>query len=180
MNRVKHFIFLALLALPLTACLPENAAPAPTQRDIQTQAAQRAANAVTFTDNAEIDNIRRRIELTANPGLLGFVVLFNESGVPIMQEAVHGKITSSSARLTPPDRTNQISTGGNNGGQHSVVRQAANDTGTWGSSSPYIYYFTQDGQYRQWSGHYLYSTTPIRLRIEPMVVNVVTTPTPTR
>lgn len=171
MNTFTRLFALGGIAMLLAACEPQ-AASQPTQRDRQSQAAARAADSITFTDNAEIANIQRRIELTANPGLLGYIVLFNESGVPIMYETVRGKVTSSGARLTPPDRTQQISTGGNNGGQHSVVRQAPNDVGTWGSSTPYIFYFTQAGEYRQWTGHYLYSTQPIRLRIEPLVVNI--------
>jgi hypothetical protein len=53
-----------------------------------------------------------------------------------------------------------------------VVRQAPSDEGTYGSSNPYIFYWNIDGVYRQWSGHYLYSTQPMRLTIQPLVVNI--------
>jgi len=167
----KNFVILPVAALLLAGCLPEQR---PTQQVKNTQAelAQRAANSIQFTDNAEIDNIKNRVELTSMPGLLGYVILFNESGQPIMYEGVRGKITSGSKRLTPPDLAQQIGTGGQNGGQHSVVRQAPSDEGTYGSSNPYIFYWNIDGVYRQWSGHYLYSTQPMRLTIQPLVVNI--------
>jgi hypothetical protein len=168
MKKLIVLLLAAPLMFALSACVPE--APAPTARDRQAQAAQQAANSISFTDNAEIDNVRRRLELTANPNLLGFIVLFNEAGAPIMYEGVRGKVTSGSKRLTQPDRVTGHSTG--NGTQY-VTRQAPSDEGTYGSSNPYIYYWNTNGEYRQWSGAYFYSTQPIRLRVEPVIVSVV-------
>lgn len=37
-------------------------------------------------------------------------------------------------------------------------------------NSPYIYFWTDSGQYVQWSGHYLYSNKQFNTRIEPLVV----------
>ena len=171
MNKILSTVVLIGAASVLSGCLEESK-PQPQVKNTQAELAQRAANSIQFTDNAEIDNVKARVELTSKPGLLGYVVLFNESGQPIMYEGVRGKITSGSKRLTSPDRTQQIGTGGSNGGQHSVVRQAPSDEGTYGSSNPYIFYWNTDGVYRQWSGHYLYSTQPMRLTIQPLVVNI--------
>lgn len=171
MNKILSAVVLVGAGAVLSGCLEESK-PQPQVKNTQAELAQRAANSIQFTDNAEIDNIKARVELTSKPGLLGYVVLFNESGQPIMYEGVRGKITSGSKRLTSPDRTQQIGTGGQNGGQHSVVRQAPSDEGTYGSSNPYIFYWNTDGVYRQWSGHYLYSTQPMRLTIQPLVVNI--------
>jgi len=123
---------------------------------------------IAFDDNAEIDNIKNRLKLTADPGKVGFILLLNQAGQPIMYEAVKGKVTSGGKRLTPPDRAG--SQWGS--GQNNVVRAAASDEGTWGSSSPYIFYWNADGVYRQWDGGYLYSDQPIRLRVEPLVVSL--------
>lgn len=171
MNKIILSAAIVSTGLFLTGCIEDKPAQ-PQVKNTQAELAQRAANSIQFTDNAEIDNIKNRVELTSKPGLLGYVVLFNESGQPIMYEGVRGKITSGSKRLTPPDRAQQVSTGGQNGGQHSVVRQAPSDEGTYGSSNPYIFYWNTDGVYRQWSGHYLYSTQPMRLTIQPLVVNI--------
>ena len=153
-------------------CEPSAPPPPPQNKMTQAALAQQAAESIQFNDNAEINNIKRRIELTSKPGQIGYIVLLNAAGQPILYESVVGKVTSGTKRLTPPDRTQQISTYGQNGGQHSVVRQAPSDEGTFGSSSEYIFYWNADGTYRQWSGSYLYSDQPIRLRVEPLVINI--------
>jgi hypothetical protein len=125
----------------------------PTNKQVQTNKAAEAAKSINFEDNAEIDNIKHRLQLTADPGKLGFIVLLNQAGQPILYEGVKGKVTSGGKRLTPPGRA------------------AASDEGTWGSSGEYIYYWNTDGVYRQWGqGSYLYSDQPIRLRIQPLIV----------
>lgn len=161
----------AVMALPLAlaACLPEQASPP--AKNTQAQRAAEAANSIQFTDNAEIDNIKRRIEITSKPGQMGYILLMNEAGQPILYESVVGKVTSGGKRLTSPDRLATAGTG--NGGTNMAVRQAASDEGTWGHSGEYIFYWNTDGTYRQWNGKYFYSTQPIRLRIEPLVINVV-------
>ena len=134
-------------------------------KSAQKQAAANAAASIRFTDNAEIENIKRRLELTSQPGLLGYILLMNEAGQPVAYLGVRGKVTSGSKRLTPPDRYTPQ-------GANGFIRQEASDEGTWGSSDPYIYFWTTDGQYVQWSGKYLYSDQPIRLRVEPLVVSI--------
>ena len=129
----------------------------------QSQKAAAAANSIQFTENAEIDNIKRRLELTANPGLLGYIVLLNETGQPVMYTGVRGKITSGSKRLTEPDRYSSLGTNG-------FMRAAPSDEGTYGSSSEYIFFWTTADQYIQWNGKYLYSDKPFRLTTEPIVV----------
>lgn len=157
------YVIASIIALSLTACNFEQSS----NKNGQAEKARQAANSITFKENAEIDNIKKRLELTADPGKLGYIVLFNEAGQPIMYEGVKGKVTSGGKRLTEPDRADAWGHGTNN-----VVRAAPSDEGTWGSSSPYIFYWNTNGVYRQWSGHYLYSDQPIRLRVEPIVVNI--------
>lgn len=134
----------------ILACGPP---PIP-ERQMQSMKAAQAADNLTFTENAEIENIQARLKLTSAPGALGYVLLINESGQPITYVAVKGKITSSGKRLTDPDT-------------------GPSDEGTWGSSDPYIYFWSTSGQYYQWNGKYLYSDKPFRLRIEPLVVDIV-------
>jgi hypothetical protein len=152
-----------LLCLALAGCddLPQS------NKNVQAEKAAAAAQSIKFEENAEIDNIKRRLELTADPGKFGFILLLNQAGQPILYEGVKGKVTSGGKRLTPPDRASS----GWGAGGNTVTRAAASDEGTWGSSSPYIFYWNTDGVYRQWDGGYLYSDQPIRLRIEPLVVS---------
>lgn len=161
-------ITLGLAGFMLAGC-PESTPAQPSQKQIQMQKAKEAANSVVMTENAEIDNIKRRIELTSNPGAMGFVLLMNEAGQPIMYTGVKGKITSGGKRLTPQVQEWRIDRGEWSG---TALGPSPTDEGTWGSSSEYIYFWTVNGQYMQWNGKYLYSDKPFRLTVEPLVVDV--------
>lgn len=151
-------------ALLLSAC---GEPTPPSAKNIQAQKAAEAANSIQFSENAEIDNIKARLELTSNPGAIGFVLLLNEMGKPVMYTSVKGKITSGGKRLTPPQEIKCLGTAG--GGCSDQMVDAASDEGTYGSSNPYIFFWTADGQYIQWSGKYLYSDKPFRIE-DPTIV----------
>jgi hypothetical protein len=171
---MKKFAFAVMMPLGfflLTGCNENKPAPTPIKNE-QAQRAAVAANSITFRENSEIDNIRRRLELTSNPQQLGYIILLNEMGQPIIYESVRGKVTSGGKRLTPPDRVLRHDTGP---AFAFTVNQAPSDEGTFGSSGEYIFYWTMNGEYRQWNGKYIYSDQPMRLRVEPLVVNVETT-----
>ena len=156
-----RYLIAIICTLLLAGCQEDKKAA----KNVQAEKAKAAANSIAFTENAEIDNIKMRLELTANPGLLGFVVLLNETGQPVMYSGVKGKITSGSKRLTKPDRATSEGPGSNN-----VVMQSPSDEGTYGSSGEYIFFWTPAGQYIQWNGKYLYSDKPFRLSVEPLLV----------
>lgn len=159
-----RLITIAIFALgALTACEDQ----VPTEKQLQSQKAQRAAESIDFSDNAEIDNIKNRLELTSNPGQLGFILLLNQAGQPILYTSVKGKVTSSGKRLTAPIQAWSVPAGGWS------FDVAPSDEGTWGSSDPYIYFWTTTGQYIQWNSGYLYSDKPIRLDIKPLVIMTV-------
>lgn len=140
---------------------------AQSNKNVQAEKAAQAAQSIKFDDNAEIDNIKRRLELTADPGKYGFILLLNQAGQPILYEGVKGKVTSGGKRLTSPAKAL-----GNGNGGYGAVLPTPSDEGTWGSSSAYIFYWNTDGVYRQWDGGYLYSDQPIRLRVEPLVISM--------
>lgn len=161
-------IIVVLFVVSLVACnQPQAKAPA---KVTESQKAKQAAESISFTENAEIDNIKSRLQLTSDPGLTGFVLLMNEAGQPIMYTGIKGKITSSGKRLTAPYRVTSNWDKGQSYGDKDLV--APSDEGTWGSSSPYIYFWTTTGQYIQWNGKYLYSDKPFRTKIEPLVIAV--------
>lgn len=151
----------ALIALSLGFALAACSQNQPTNKEVQAEKALAAAQSISFTENAEIENIKRRLELTANPGLIGYIVLLNEMGQPVMYTGVKGKVTSGSKRLTHPQGWN---------GEMRGWAEAPSDEGTYGSSNPYVYFWTTEGQYIQWDGGYLYSDKPIRLSQAPLVI----------
>ena len=154
--RIKYILPI-ITALSLAACngVPSNS------KETQSQKAEQAAQSISYTENAEIENIKNRLELTSNPGQMGFILLLNESGQPIFYSGVKGKITSSGKRLTAPFEA--VCCDG-------ATHPAPSDEGTWGSSDPYIYFWTTDGQYVQWNGKYMYSDKPFRTTIQPLVI----------
>lgn len=147
----------------LTGC---GGSQTPTAKQTQSDIAKEVAESISFVENAEIENIKRRLELTSSPSLTGFVLLMNEAGQPIMYTGVTGKITSSGKRLTAPVKEWKI------WGKNNAVAAAPSDEGTWGSSSPYVYFWTTTGQYVQWNGKYLYSDKPFRTKVAPLVIAI--------
>lgn len=158
-------VLAATSALLLAACGEGGQTTAPV-KVAQAQKAAEAANSIQFSENSEIDNIKRRLELTSNPGQIGFVLLLNEMGKPVMYASVKGKITSGSKRLTPPWQKVRLDCG-----QHcnEDLAEGPSDEGTYGSSNPYVFFWTTDGQYFQWAGKYLYSDKPFRIS-DPTIV----------
>jgi hypothetical protein len=172
MKKIALFLA-ATLALSLGACNEPNARQeAKTMKNVQADKAAAAAASVVITDNTEIDNIKKRLELMSKPGVLMYIVLLNQAGQPIMYEGVTSKITSSGKQLTKPYSVGQHYIGGQNGGTSYLVEQQPADNGLWGSSGDYIYYWNTDGAYRQWSGDYILSDAPLRLKIEPLVTSI--------
>lgn len=160
------FALAAVSVLSLAACEVPQAPP--TVKQQQAAKAARAADSLQFSQNAEIENIKARLQLTSNPGQIGFIVLLNETGQPVMYTSVKGKVTSGSKRLTPSGEQNTFDINGYNIGTTTLP----SDEGTYGSSDPYIYFWTTNGQYLQWNGKYLYSDQPFRLSTQPLVINV--------
>lgn len=165
MRKLTLAAALAAMTITLSACEPPPSKPVPAK---QSEAAknQAAADSIVFTDNAERDNILKRIQLTSNPGQIGYIALTNMAGRPVAYYGVKGKVTSSGKRLTAPWQAIRTDCG-----QHYCdgFVDAPSDDGTWGSSDAYIYFWTTDGQYVQWSGDYIYSDQPFRLTEAPLI-----------
>jgi len=160
---------LAVTMIGLMLMVPGCKEPKAVQAKVtQSQKAAAAADSIQFTENAEIENIKARLQLTSDPGLTGFVLLMNEAGQPIMYTGVKGKITSGSKRLTKPFSIKDYG----RGSYAYMQAPAPSDEGTWGSSSEYVYFWTTNGQYVQWNGKYLYSDKPFRTKVEPLVINI--------
>jgi len=135
---VKKFLFVTLAAFAISSCGELPLPPTPV-RESQAQVAERQANSLDFSaGNAEIDNITRRATLVAQPDLVGYVVLLS-FGQPIAYYTVRGKITSSSKRLENPEQVVDRYEG-------DVVMDAPSYDGTYGSSDPYIFFWTTSGQ----------------------------------
>ena len=166
---MNKFFLATAMVLTLAACeapMPPNQG----NKGLQAQRAAAAAERVQFSENAEIDNIQKRLQLTSNPGQIGFILILNEAGQPTMYTSVKGKITSGSKRLTSPESWQQKDCGES---YCDAAVAAPGDEGTYGSSDPYIYFWTVDGQYIQTTSKYIYSDKPFRTSIKPLVITNV-------
>lgn len=163
MNRIlTTFGICAALSMTLMG----NSCDAPIDNRLsQAQKASEAAKSIAFTDNAEIENIKKRIELTSKPGLLGYVAIINKVGQVSLYTPVQGKLTSGSKRLNPPDRASANF----GGGQNTVVRAAPSDEGT-GEVQENIFSWSPNGQYFQTNEGYIYSDKPFRPTQQPLLV----------
>lgn len=169
--KLNNLLVLAFAGLFLASCGPVPQGPAKPAKVTQAAKAAEAADSIQFSENAEIENIKRRLELTSNPGQIGFVLLMNEMAQPVMYASVKGKITSGSKRLTSPEAEYRW----NCDEYANTCRRigvAPSDEGTFGSSGEYIYFWTADGQYIQWNDKYLYSDKPFRTSVPPLVLKV--------
>lgn len=159
-------VFGAVLAV--AACNEDTSAPNPTALLDQQRANATREALSEQTHSYEIENIKRRRVAFGKPGKIGYVVFLNDAGQPIMYTTIDGKCTSSGKRLT---RTEELVRGDKGTDYGDFILKSKSEDGTYGSSGPYIYCFTTDGRYLQWSGDYLYSDQPFDLTIKPLVVS---------
>jgi hypothetical protein len=168
---MKKLLLAACAALALVGCSDGANLPRGTAKDQAAKNGAAVANEIMSgsQDNAEQDNIARRLRLTRNPGQIGFILLMNQAGQPIMYTGVRGKVTSGGKRLTNPQQLVNLNCGQYCG---EAIGEGPSDEGTYGHSGEYIFFWTLDGQYVQWNGSYLYSDKPFRTNVAPLVVKI--------
>lgn len=161
MRMLKSLVAIVAATAFIASCGYEG--PTPTVRERQADQNAHAAQAFNFSaGNSERDNIVRRGNLVSQPDLVGYVLLLSMTGQPIAYYTVHGKITSSGKRLEAVDdahcdvRINDFI-------QCGTVTDAPSYDGTFGPSDQYVYFWTTNGQYIQWTGPYIYSDQPLEL-----------------
>lgn len=141
--------------------------PTKSVREMESQKASEAAQKVDFSaGNAEIANISSRQKLVAQPDLLGYIVLLN-FGQPVAYYQIKGKVTSSGKRLESPTGYSTRDCGEFYCEQEGPMPSY---DGTYGDSDKYVYFWTINGQYVQWSGDYLYSDKPLELNTKSAAV----------
>ena len=124
-----------------------------------------------ITHSVERDNINKRLALANDPTQIMWVYCLSDMGNVIISSPVVGKVSSSSKRIEPqtmdPDAIGErVKVGGTS---YTTLEIMGAD-GTFGSSDPYIYWFTPEGQYLQWNGDYVVSNVPLKL--EKAIFNV--------
>ncbi len=171
----------AAYALPALACggwfEPEcDSASGQAQQQNQT-AAQTVANLITqvpapqLGNSLERQNISRRLTIWSDSSKISYIYLVSYGRV-MAYYVVKGKITSSGKRLTPGQQQVYSDGCSNNNNCYSVVDAPELD-GTYGSSAPYVFFWTTDGTYVQWSGDYMLTDQPMQLATQPDLIRTV-------
>lgn len=127
-----------------------------------------AVPAPQLDNSLERANISKRLTTWSDPAKISYIYLISYGRV-MSYFVVKGKVTSSGKRLTPG---NQVAYQ-DMGTPDNVVIEAPELDGTYGSSAPYIFFWTTDGTYVQWSGDYMLTDQPLQLATQPDLVRTV-------
>ena len=114
-------------------------------------------------------NIKKRLELWNNENKVSYIYLVNYGRVMAFY-TVKGKVTSGSKRLTATDKI--VQNNSYESGAYSVIGAPELD-GTYGNSNPYIFFWTTDGVYVQWSGDYMLVDQPLQLTTQPELIRQI-------
>lgn len=113
----------------------------------------------TFNHSVERENIAKRLQVTNDANTLQWIYP-TSAGRVLGRFPVRGKVTSGSKRLTSTQQVVGHSYGTNGGG---VVMETPDETGAYGSSAPYVFWFDPAGNYHQWQGDYFMSPMPYQI-----------------
>jgi hypothetical protein len=116
-----------------------------------------------ITHSVERDNINARLKLANDPNQIMWIYCLSDVGNVLLSSPARGKVTSSTKRLEPRKMYNGGWTMGYVGGESYSTDEIMGADGTYGDSDPYVYWFTPEGQYFQWSGKYIASNVPLKL-----------------
>lgn len=144
----------------------------------QQERLQTAVPAPVLDTSLERINISKRLQMWSDENKISYIYL-TSFGKVMAFYTVKGKVTSGGKRLTPQsvsvDGCGNVAVvdenNGNCSGSYSIEQPELD--GTYGSSNPYIYFWTTDGTYVQWSGEYMLADQPLQLTTQPELVRSI-------
>ena len=172
MKNYLKIIFVSISILLLNSCEPS---PLTQQEVEQVKVEKNMLKLQTVVDIPTLDNsldrvnTKKRLELFDDPNKVSYVYLVSYGRV-MAYYTIKGKVTSGSKRLTSTQRLVK-----GDGGQYQVdyVVESPSLDGSYGSSSPYIFFWTTAGSYVQWSGEYMLCDMPLKLTTKPELVKII-------
>lgn len=87
---------------------------------------------------------------------LGYCVLMTESGAVVGSFVVDGKVSSLNSFLTPSYNDKKVPCC-----ELIITEELSDVDGSYGENDNGIFFFTTDGLYIEWTGIYLYSSSPM-------------------
>lgn len=124
----------------------------------------------------EQENVGKRLKADNAAGSVKHLYVISPlSGQAVLYSTVQGKVTSSGKRLSPGSMIKKYDCGkdctfieGQHfyvNGEEQITRVPIQDDGTYGSSSPYLYWFDAQGRYHQL---FLVDGTIVNISSQPM------------
>ena len=113
-----------------------------------------------FKRSLERENIVKRLKVTNDPNTLQWIYPMS-AGRVVGRFPVLGKVTGGSKRLTPESYYN---------GSSSEI--LPDETGSYGSSDAYIFWFDPAGRYHQHRGDYFLSPVPYKIDLNYGTISV--------
>ncbi len=165
-------IFLIMgMGILLSGCTTDGLTEATTQEKVEQnqQKLEKARPLPQLGDSLERRNIINRLELWNKDDKVSYIYLINYGKVMSFY-TIKGKITSGSKRLTSNEKKEECDTGEWTG---DCVMESPSLDGTYGGSDDYIYFWTTEGNYVQWSSDYMLADQPLKLTQQPELVREI-------
>ncbi len=166
---MKKLLIITTALLALTACNDGTKAAPVADSGVK----KTSVKLKTGADGLSVEqrNVKQRLIKDNQIGSLKHLYVISAyTGDVLIYSTVKGKVTSSGKRLT---NTHKLVRGDRGQGYGDFVMPSIQDDGTYGSSSPYVYWFDSKGVYHQ---HYIMggqifhvSDKPLRLKSKPII-----------
>jgi hypothetical protein len=171
-----QFLLLGCITFLLLASA-DSCSPAPTSQTIeQGKVEANQQRLMTETEipilktSLERKAISKRLTLFEDENKVSYIYLISFGKVMAFY-AVKGKVTSGSKRMT----TNEKLVYGDGGEWDAdFVMEAPSLDGTYGPSDSYVFFWTTDGTYVQWSDTYMLCDKPLKMATTPELIYNVT------
>lgn len=163
MNKILLASVASVACLLLVGCNSDREVKSASGVSLAVAKVEVQSNGLTMEQN----NIKKRLEFENKAGSIKHIYIISPySGQVLLYSTVKGKVTSSGKRLSPSHSTNGSSTKVNGKWTNEII----NDTGTYGSSIPYIYWWDVNGRYHQ---HFVTGGQMIHISNKPVSVKSV-------
>jgi hypothetical protein len=120
-----------------------------------------------FKDSQERKNLIRRLNTWNVPNKISYITLMTNAGQVVAYDVVKGKVSDLNSMLTNPEQILDDPHGSYDAG--SVTVPSPDFDGSYGSNPNGIFYFTPQGEYKEWNGLYYLSDRPQNITVQPLV-----------
>ena len=126
----------------------------------------------TLSNSLECENLKKRLEFLNQAKKEMYVALLSNDG-KVLATYVTYKVSSVNSMLTTPQQIVDDPFGSSAQGAQGQVVDSPDLDGSYGSNGDGIFFFTTNGAYIEWNGHYIESSQPFTLSTPSVIVTNV-------